>query len=484
MNLRSARWSAGFALLCLSLGTGCIKAKKGPSDDDMKRLAPYVLSEAPAIMTGKLDADFDGKAKLVGYTVSPLLPKTGESVTLTMYWKCEQRFDRGWRLFSHLMSNGGADPIGNLDTAGPLREAVGEHQMLGPEFWEPGKVYADEVKFEMPDVAGGLQVVAGIWRDNDRIKLLSGRQLSDNRAIVWSVQGTPRTVPTLSVNKLAAGTAINIDGKDDEAAWSTAANSGAFVNVANGNPAAEDSVQGSVKLLWDATNLYAFYRVKDKSLAGKEFEGTKGDETHTATGQPKLWTKDTIEMMVDPDGDGDNVDYYEIQVSPNNLVFRSQFDTLQKPNGGPNGPFGHEDWELKMKTATTVQGTVGKSGDDSSDEGYTVEMAIPWAAFSKAKKAPPASGDTWRMNFYAMENNGGVAWSPILGRGNFHHAPRFGRVSFVDPAAPALEVTPGTGVQLNAPGAKPNPPVKAVDPVKLPGQGAIKLRNPKQPAPN
>jgi hypothetical protein len=36
------------------------------------------------------------------------------------------------------------------------------------------------------------------------------------------------------------------------------------------------------------------------------------------------------------------------------------------------------------------------------------------------------------MNFYAMENNGGVAWSPILGQGNFHKAARFGRVTFVD----------------------------------------------------
>ena len=26
------------------------------------------------------------------------------------------------------------------------------------------------------------------------------------------------------------------------------------------------------------------------------------------------------------------------------------------------------------------------------------------------------------MNFYAMENNGGTAWSPILGQGNFHKA--------------------------------------------------------------
>jgi hypothetical protein len=31
-----------------------------------------------------------------------------------------------------------------------------------------------------------------------------------------------------------------------------------------------------------------------------------------------------------------------------------------------------------------------------------------------------------------MKHNGGVAWSPILGLGNFHHAARFGRLHFVD----------------------------------------------------
>src|SRR5262249_31658909 len=40
---------------------------------------------------------------------------------------------------------------------------------------------------------------------------------------------------------------------------------------------------------------------------------------------------------------------------------------------------------------------------------------------------PPRPGDAWRMNFYAMKNNGGAAWAPILGVGNFHRAPRFRR---------------------------------------------------------
>jgi hypothetical protein len=35
-----------------------------------------------------------------------------------------------------------------------------------------------------------------------------------------------------------------------------------------------------------------------------------------------------------------------------------------------------------------------------------------------------------------MKNNGGTAWSPILGQGNFHRASRFGRVRWATSASP------------------------------------------------
>jgi hypothetical protein len=132
--------------------------------------------------------------------------------------------------------------------------------------------------------------------------------------------------------------------------------------------------------------------------------------------------------MVDPDPSGDNKDYYELQINPQNKVFKSQFDTLQKPGGGPNGPFGHEDWDPKLKSAVQIQ-----KGEDGKVTGYTVEAAIPWAGYAKAADHPPKSGDVWRVNFYAMHDNAGVSWSPILGQGNFHQATRFGRVTWLVP---------------------------------------------------
>jgi hypothetical protein len=167
--------------------------------------------------------------------------------------------------------------------------------------------------------------------------------------------------------------------------------------------------------LWDADRLYVAFEVEDATVHG----GFPPDAV-----DPHLWERDCVELMIDPDGDGDNQDYYEIQIGPQNLVFDSQFDRYNQPRAG--GRFGHQDWSAALTSAVAVAGTLDRDSD--RDRGYTVEAALPWRAFDKAKHVPPRPGDQWRINLYAMQDNGGVAWSPILGQGNFHRAARFGRV--------------------------------------------------------
>ncbi len=229
-------------------------------------------------------------------------------------------------------------------------------------------------------------------------------------------------VPRLEVPSLEPGTTITIDGKLEEPAWARAASTGPFVDVGSGRENKRMLVQGSARLLWDAQKLYVGFEVSDKTVHG----GFPKDAR-----DPHLWEKDTVEIMADPDGDGDNQDYYELQVNPQNLVFDTQYDGYNSPNGNGRGPFGHEEWSAKLESAVVVHGTL--DDDSDQDAGYTVEIAVPWSSFAKAERSPPVSNDTWRMNFYAMQDNGGAAWSPILGQGNFHRASRFGRVRFVGP---------------------------------------------------
>ncbi len=225
-----------------------------------------------------------------------------------------------------------------------------------------------------------------------------------------------KAVPEITVPRMRSESPT-IDGSLDERAWFEAVRIGPFVNVGTGHYDAKGSVQGEARITWDDQALYVGFNVRDKSIRG----GFPADAV-----DPHLWERDTVELMIDPDGDGDNKDYYEIQISPQNLVFDSHFDNYNAPKGGPAGPFGHQEWSSNLKSAVVLRGTIDEPGD--VDEGYTVEARIPWESFGKAQAKPPKPGDRWRMNFYAMQDNGGVAWSPILGKGNFHRASRFGKV--------------------------------------------------------
>jgi hypothetical protein len=190
--------------------------------------------------------------------------------------------------------------------------------------------------------------------------------------------------------------------------------------------------------------MYLGFQVQDPDVIGGWPKDAK---------DPHLWEKDTVEIMLDPDGDGDNNDYYEIQINPQNLVFDTQYDGYNTPKTEPNGPFGHQDWSAKLKSAVVVDGTLDKAGDQ--DKGYTVEISIPWASFTKAKNHPPKAGDEWRMNFYAMQNNSGVAWSPILGQGNFHKASRFGRVVWAAADMPVAAASAGAAASAAPVAAAP-----------------------------
>lgn len=243
------------------------------------------------------------------------------------------------------------------------------------------------------------------------------------RALAGSSARGNSALPSLRVPRLAATNAITIDGKLDEAAWQSAPQN-ELVDVTSGAPNRSFPVNASFRLAWSERGFYVAFEVRDADVVGGFEKPVAGVR------EPHLWTRDTVEIMVDPDGDGDNRDYYEIQVNPQNLVFDSAFDDYNTPRQLPAGPFGHEEWSSGVVSRVSVRGTLDRS--DDVDQGYVVEAFVPWSAFDRAQRSPPAVGDTWRMNFYAMQNNGGVAWSPILGQGNFHRAARFGRVLWLE----------------------------------------------------
>jgi hypothetical protein len=427
------------------LAPGCVSGES--SDEPPDEVKKLILDRAPENLT-PLNVNFEDRITLLGVQVEPGLDVApGKRVKLTMYWRADKPVtDPGWKLFTHVLDSSG-ERLLNIDNVGPLRHMGPNGQAWPPSSWKPGKIYVDTQTFTLPKKVktAQVQVAAGVWKGRERLELRSGPSLGDDRALVATlntlapaVAKEAAGVPQLEVFQLAAGAVIHIDGKLDEPAWKDAADTSAFVNVRTGKAAPEALVQGSAKLAWDAKWLYVGFDVKDPSLTGG-FDAKQKD--------PHLWTKDCVELMIDPDGDGDNKNYYEIQINPQNLVFDSQFDDYNVPRQEPNGPFGHQDWSSKLESAVRLRGTL--DNDKDKDEGYVVEARIPWASLDKASELPPKPGTGWRLNLYAMQDNQGVAWSPILEQGNFHKAPRFGRVIWVGPKGAA---------PLAAKNELPNPP--------------------------
>jgi hypothetical protein len=412
------------ATLCWALlGTACGKAP--PQGFEKWELA---APPAAADMPIKLGYEFGGAVELLGAKVTPEQGlKPGARVDVTLYWRRRAAVPAGFRLFTHLLDAAG-ERILTLDAAGDLRQAKGG-ATFPPGAWRQGKVYVDSFTFTVPQNVrtASVSLVCGLFRERERLPISkrprSAPQGHDgDRAFVAKLGVSlfslvqAHSVPELWIPR--QWQPIVIDGKLDEPGWQRSASTPNFVNVASGEPATADDVTGNVKATYTDEALYLGFEVFDDDLRGG-FDPSVPD--------PHLWTRDAVEIMIDPDGDGDNLDYYEIQVGPQNLVFDSQFDAYNLPRGGPDGPFGHEEWSSGLQSAVELHGTLD---DDRPDDGYVVELAIPWRAFGKAKRSPPLRGDAWRVNFYVVQNNSGSAWSPILGQGNFHKASRFGRVHF------------------------------------------------------
>jgi len=445
---RALLWAA-----ILAAAVGCVGGSKGISNEDKDKLKAYIADSEPADIPHKVDINFENKIHMIGYKVDPEVAKPGTELKITYYWRCDDTIDDGWALFTHVTdeSQGKSD---NLDWSGPLRENRDNKQLLGPSRWERGKYYLDEQTYKVPDWVKGpeLTFYVGIWKGSARLHVMSGPNDGENRAIAAKVKTGLNAPPPQEIHsaipdavlgqKLAANDKITIDGKADEAAWKGAQILGPFVDVGTGAAApASFPTNAKVRMLWDDANLYLFGEISEKDVTGGFDDKTKKipskddktDSDWTVNGQPKLWNKDALEVMIDPGPAGDNKNYFELQFNPQGKIFHSQFDDFRSPSTEPNGPYGHEDWDPKLQSKVVIHGTLDKS--DDQDQGWDVEIAIPWTAFAKnSAKTPPAIGDVWRMNFYAMKAKNTVSWSPVMGQG-FHRAARFGRVHF-GPATP------------------------------------------------
>lgn len=427
-----------------ALSPGCVEESPELSPTEREALHDQISSTPPHPQHA-LDIQFENKVALVGYDVDVETVRPGQPFHVTWYWHVERRLGPGWAQFTHLADANGTDRV-NQDHEGVLRERYPASR------WRADEYLSDTQTFTLPADWSSNRVVVyqGFWNEDHRLQVVRGPNDGENRARVLSlpVEGaTTATAPDASaLPTLAARRAsgpIVIDGRLDEADWSAARPSNALVNTLNGSAGQPNA---SVKALWDDTALYVAFDVGDDFLHST----LEGRDAH-------LWEQDCVEIMADPDGDGEN--YFELQVAPTGAVFDTHYDTRRQPQ-----PFGHVDWNADIEARVSTRGTVN---DDADDQGYTVELRIPYASFhhGDGPAAPTASvGASWRFNFYVMDTrrDGGqraVGWSPTL-EGDFHVPRRFGRVELVAADAPAVQVGPAAAL-VGVPTPREAEPVEA-----------------------
>lgn len=202
-----------------------------------------------------------------------------------------------------------------------------------------------------------------------------------------------------------------------------------------------------VKVLWDDRFLYVAAEMAEPHLWA------------TLTERDAIvYRDDDFELFLDPDGDGRA--YFEVEINALGTVFDLFLDRPYKEGGRARTT-----WNLPgLKTGIALQGTLNDPSDE--DEGWTVEMAIPWEELVPPSEGPPSSGrppepgDEWRMNFSRVDWNLEVVtdresgspiyqkaeaptrenrhpeenwvWSP-QGEINMHIPERWGVVRFVGP---------------------------------------------------
>ena len=196
--------------------------------------------------------------------------------------------------------------------------------------------------------------------------------------------------------------ALQIDGKLDEPSWQRAAWTAAFVDI-EGQRKPLPAFKTRVKMLWDDEYLYLAADLEEPHVWATY---TERDAT--------IYHENDFEVFIDPDGDTHQ--YYEFEIN----ALGTEWDLLLVKPYRDGGPY-MSAWDINgLQTAVTVWGSVNNPLDE--DQGWSVEMALPWAVLKEATrdKVPPLDGDQWRINFsrvqWAVEYDSG-SYIKVEGKG-------------------------------------------------------------------
>jgi hypothetical protein len=183
--------------------------------------------------------------------------------------------------------------------------------------------------------------------------------------------------------------ALVIDGRLDEAAWCRAK----LLTMRFERLKVSQDEPATVRLLWDDKFLYAAFEVPDTDIISPFFER---DEP--------VWQNDCVELFVVPDRQSGA--YWEIEISPTGALYDALCTKYLDRWGS----------DMKIEKSLTglqigraLHGTPNQS--DDRDEGYTVEVAIPFGQLPGLTRAPRRGDELYGLFGHVNRDGAGPTTS-------------------------------------------------------------------------
>lgn len=179
-----------------------------------------------------------------------------------------------------------------------------------------------------------------------------------------------------------AAVAPAIDGKLDDPVWQEAVRLEPLYEY---NTFAVRVDVADIRMAWDTRCLYVAYAIKDQDLMANE---TERDAV--------LCRADVAELFVKPPvRDRYEYELYEFEFNLWNAIWDIHFAGYGG-DGSPGVVRFSKPFNPGILIKAEVQGTINDWSD--VDEGYTIEVAIPWNAFARTVPNGVQAGDVWKFN--------------------------------------------------------------------------------------
>lgn len=181
-----------------------------------------------------------------------------------------------------------------------------------------------------------------------------------------------------------------IDGLQDDVAWQNTSWTEDFVDIEGARAQAPD-MRTRVKMLWNDDALFILAELEEVAIQASM---TERDSV--------IFHDNDFELFIDPDAD--NHMYAELEINALGTIW-----DLLLPRPYRDGGRAVNGWDIAgLQSAISLDGTVNDASDE--DVGWSVELAIPWAALAELSDAslPPKPGDRWRMNFSRVQYHSSV----------------------------------------------------------------------------